>query len=463
MNDTTRHWLTLAFGLSAAARAAAEPPAAENAVSVTVTAERIAPFDAAPQLGLAEALAAEPRVLLNSQGGPAAQNDLSVRGSAFSGAGLTLNGLALRHAQTEHFHAELPLTRRWLDEPEVWTGLEQAQRGDGFLLGAIGLRLSPLGNRRALGGGGGQDGWNWQHALGEQRWPATTGGLEVAAGAFAEREAAAALDEADNDARRAAGGARLQARTRGTQSDLLVAAQEKRFGARGYYGVRPDWDAEEELQDTLALFSTRGDDRQGDYRRLTLAARATEDEYRLFWPRPEPYANRHELSVLSAAADGRETLDGAWNVVWRGTADDERLQSNQLGDHRRGRLSAALLPGWEQGRARLTAGARVEAFRGDTPAVLPQAAPGEMVHVICPEGHQLETPRDMLGQDAMCPYCQTIFRLRFEDTLEYLRAKEEERERRELKAGRTWMLWSFAIAAMVLVGVVVLAILASAD
>lgn len=111
----------------------------------------------------------------------------------------------------------------------------------------------------------------------------------------------------------------------------------------------------------------------------------------------------------------------------------------------------------------IRAGYQPEADLAAAASVLPQAAPGDIVHVICPEGHQLETPRDMLGQDAMCPYCQTIFRLRFEDTLEYLRAKEEERERRELKAGRTWMLWSFAIAAMVLVGVVVLAILASAD
>src|SRR5664280_2174339 len=49
------------------------------------------------------------------------------------------------------------------------------------------------------------------------------------------------------------------------------------------------------------------------------------------------------------------------------------------------------------------------------------------VHIPCPSGHQLETPRDMLGQDALCPFCQVRFHLRWEDSIEY----REERERRE--------------------------------
>lgn len=93
-------------------------------------------------------------------------------------------------------------------------------------------------------------------------------------------------------------------------------------------------------------------------------------------------------------------------------------------------------------------------------AVLPNPDTQPVLHLLCPQGHQLETPREMLGQDAMCPYCQTVFRLRFEDSLEYRRQKEEERQRREQKIGRAWLHWSIAAAVVVVLGVILLVVLA---
>lgn len=78
--------------------------------------------------------------------------------------------------------------------------------------------------------------------------------------------------------------------------------------------------------------------------------------------------------------------------------------------------------------------------------------PVALAHLVCPSGHVLETPRDMLGQDAMCPYCQVAFRLRWEDSLEYRKAKEEEQLRREQRIGRLWMQWSIAVAVVVIFG-----------
>jgi len=93
-------------------------------------------------------------------------------------------------------------------------------------------------------------------------------------------------------------------------------------------------------------------------------------------------------------------------------------------------------------------------------AVLPSPDTQPMLHLLCPQGHQLETPREMLGEDAMCPYCQTVFRLRFEDSLEYRRQKDEERQRREQKLGRAWLHWSIAAAVVVVLGVILLVVLA---
>jgi hypothetical protein len=97
---------------------------------------------------------------------------------------------------------------------------------------------------------------------------------------------------------------------------------------------------------------------------------------------------------------------------------------------------------------------------GPSVADLPGGA--QIVHVICPSGHELETPREMLGQDALCPYCQVQFRLRFEDSTEYRRQKEEERELREIKAGKAWLQWSIAAAVVVIFGIILMIVVVMA-
>jgi hypothetical protein len=84
-----------------------------------------------------------------------------------------------------------------------------------------------------------------------------------------------------------------------------------------------------------------------------------------------------------------------------------------------------------------------------------------VLHILCPNGHLLETPREMLGQDAMCPHCQVLFRLRLEDSQEYRREKAERRERREQRLGKAWLHWAIATAVVVVLGIVVLVVVAA--
>jgi len=84
-------------------------------------------------------------------------------------------------------------------------------------------------------------------------------------------------------------------------------------------------------------------------------------------------------------------------------------------------------------------------------AWMPPGAQQDVVHISCPLGHILETPLKMIGEDAMCPFCQAEFRLRYEDSLEYKQARAEQIERREARLGETWLRWSIAIATAVLV------------
>ena len=92
--------------------------------------------------------------------------------------------------------------------------------------------------------------------------------------------------------------------------------------------------------------------------------------------------------------------------------------------------------------------------------VTPQQPP---VHVLCPSGHELETPRDMLGQDALCPFCGVQFRLRWKDTREYQREKELEMERRLARQSKLWLQWSVAAAVVVIVALIIMIAIATSN
>lgn len=88
-------------------------------------------------------------------------------------------------------------------------------------------------------------------------------------------------------------------------------------------------------------------------------------------------------------------------------------------------------------------------------AELPAQTP-KLLHIPCPQGHVLETPEEMVGQDALCPFCNLQFRLRYDDSLEHRREKEEEEARRQQRAAKAWLNWSIAAAVVVLLGVILL-------
>lgn len=309
-----------------------------------------------------EVLRAEPGVVLNSQGG--SQNDLSVRGSAFSGAGLSLGGLTLRNPQTEHFNAELPLPAAMLSRPAVQTGL--GNQG-GHLTGTVGFDLLPILGKRQVEAGFGSDHRDWQSALVQHRLSEQFG-----LGLFAGREAASGVDYKDNDYYRAYAGGHAQYRENDTQIDLLVARQEKEFGARGYYGVPDTLPADEETEDTLVYLAARKGDLNHDYLRGGVSWREFRDDYRL----PTiAYRNQHRSRVSSAFFDGRTFEVNNWALGWRADADEERVASSRtggLGHHHRTRGGVSLLPQWRGDRLHVTAGMRSEFFTGESPHYLPQ-------------------------------------------------------------------------------------------
>ena len=76
-----------------------------------------------------------------------------------------------------------------------------------------------------------------------------------------------------------------------------------------------------------------------------------------------------------------------------------------------------------------------------------------MLHIPCPNGHELETPLEMVGQRAMCPHCGVEFRLKRERSVEYMQ-QQEILERRRAKF---W--FQLAVLAAGFVGVLIVAML----
>ena len=90
----------------------------------------------------------------------------------------------------------------------------------------------------------------------------------------------------------------------------------------------------------------------------------------------------------------------------------------------------------------------------EAPKPEPQKPPEPRIFRIhCPQNHVLETPSDMLGQQAMCPYCNTQFELRYEDSIEYQEELVEKKKLREVELNKQWVTWS--IRAAIGVGVMI--------
>lgn len=316
------------------------------------------------------ALSGVPGVLVNSQGGNGVQSDLSIRGSSFSGAGLSVGGLALANPQTEHFNAELPLPSMLFAPPRVLAGLDEVLASSGHLVGSVDLEFRPMSEYGRLSEGTGEDQRNWQELF----YNHVVNGADNATlgiSAFGGREQADGVDYEDNNLDRWNGGAHLQFVGPARQLDAIVAHQEKEFGARGYYGVSPDWYADEKLDDTLMLATGRWGNPEEEYVRATALWRSSRDDYRLFM---DPlYENEHESRTTTATAEGRQGVGGPVSVNWRVNGEAEALDSVRLGDHNRERGDLLLLPEWALGRARIYAGAKECVFSRESSDLLPQA------------------------------------------------------------------------------------------
>jgi ribosomal protein S27E len=76
-----------------------------------------------------------------------------------------------------------------------------------------------------------------------------------------------------------------------------------------------------------------------------------------------------------------------------------------------------------------------------------------IVRIPCPQGHELQTPMDMVNQEVLCPICGAQFHLRYEDSIEFKEEQAELRRRKAESLNYAAMKWSI-VAAVVIVLVI---------
>ena len=80
----------------------------------------------------------------------------------------------------------------------------------------------------------------------------------------------------------------------------------------------------------------------------------------------------------------------------------------------------------------------------------------ELFHIPCPNGHELEVPREMLEATALCPHCNSQFKLRERDSVEANRKKVIREEQQERKTSNSWLNWIVGISVAVVLFLLVL-------
>jgi hypothetical protein len=114
-----------------------------------------------------------------------------------------------------------------------------------------------------------------------------------------------------------------------------------------------------------------------------------------------------------------------------------------------------------EGKAVVESGA-AENRSAEPPA---EAAPAEerVVRILCPNRHELHTPMEMIGMEALCPQCNAQFLLRYEDSLEYIEERQSARQRRDEAFNKAALKYSIIAAVVIVLALIVMIAMAVMD
>ncbi len=295
-----------------------------------------------------------PDLLINAQG--LAQQDYSIRGSSYNGAGISINGLNLKVPYSSHYNADHPLFGPLLADTKTLSGTDNVS---GHLIGTSAMNVLPLEQRSAINIGMGT----------AERYRGTVNSSTEKIGVFIDSEKALGIDYDANNLERVGGGTAVQLFRNDWQFDLLAGVQHKDYGAQGYYGIPANVYAEEQTDDVLMLATASKGDLDGAYMRTGFSLRRYDSDYAI------PTANftsdvRSRYGSLMLEGRTLEIQNIALNL--RGDIEHERIDGD-IGEHGRTRGSVLIIPEFRFERFQVKAGLNSVYQTDETPEWLPQA------------------------------------------------------------------------------------------
>jgi hypothetical protein len=328
---------------------------------------------------LATRLRFDPQTELQPRGLPEGQADVTVEGGIFENTGFAVGAATIMDPQTGHYSAGLPIDPRFLTPPRVRTGIDNAVLGFNSNVATLVYSLAAVSAGGDILLGGGNDSLGYGSL--RQAWARSGIGGRVSAMALSAAYSKGDGTLANGDHEFSRYNLHLQRRQGNTQTDLLLAYQDKFFGWPGAYTGFASLAETDHTKTRLLLLNHRRESADG-WAVFSAYYRGLVDNYDFDRTTKEsgtPGSFDHKTRVWAAA------VQGGWRggrIDWRFGGQltaDRLLRSTDLtgGDFNARRyLKFTLVPTIDLARSttrviRLRAGASLDGSNRDGSAVSP--------------------------------------------------------------------------------------------
>ncbi len=313
-------------------------------------------------------LQTDPALDLRQRSGGAFQADLSIRGASFGQTLILLNGMRISDVQSGHLSLDAPLPFEAIGSVEVLKGSGSTLYGSDAVGGVVNLRTrKPETSELRLLAGGGNDGFNQQHAIGDY----VRGNLleEVAIA----RDFSTGFAE-DRDYRNLAISSLTSMTTKLGSSSALLAYSDRPYGANLFYGNYPSWERDK-------TWFASGHQDLGENTEASFAFRRHTDLFVLFRYSPQIYTNRHAVESWQGDLRRHNKLPFHATLSYGVEGLAEAIDSTNLGHHDRKRGSGYVMYDIRSAkRFSLTAGIREEFYGAHQVAHSPTISGGAWIN-----------------------------------------------------------------------------------
>ncbi len=348
---------------------------------ITVVGRRVAnEFPASTYDSAATLLRFDPQLDLQSRGLPEGQADIAVRGGLFENTGFKVGAVTIFDPQTGHYFADLPFDPGALSSPDILTGIDNAAHGFNSSIATVNYELAELTDYREITLGLGTD----DLVLGRLRAGQvlrdsgqSVTGIEFS---YSGAQGDGSIPNGDYDFDRWF--TRVQHRNADSQTDFVLAYQDKFFGWPGAYTGFSSLAETDHTKTKLIMANHRHSYPGDNWWELGVIYRHLIDDYdfdRTTIESGTPGSFEHETKTYAIGVQGRMRL-GAWWLRYGGQLTmDELVRSTDLtngGFTSRSYMTFSVVPtrSWETSSGnivKLRAGATADASNRDSNALLP--------------------------------------------------------------------------------------------